>query len=139
MHFQKSASQWWVSLRTQGISPRTWKECKQDIMKQFLIDQEKDDVLTTWHGLKLEKGEIIQKYTYKFWDLHLKATIYKKIDFSKQKQQFCANLNEHMKSYVNVQNPKRISKVIHQDMVAAKIFASSKGCFKARGPPREDK
>ena len=52
-------------------------------MKQFLIDQAKDDVLTAWHGLKLEKGELMQKYTKKFWDLHLKAIVYKKIDFSK--------------------------------------------------------
>ena len=27
MHFQKSARQWWASLKTQGIDPHTWKEC----------------------------------------------------------------------------------------------------------------
>ena len=55
-------------------------------MKKFLTDQAKDDVLTQWQGLKLEKGETMQKYIDKFWDLHLKATIYKKIDFLEQKQ-----------------------------------------------------
>ena len=50
-------------------------------MKQFLTDQAKDDVLMAWQGLKLKKGESMQKYTYKFWDLHLKAIVYKKIDF----------------------------------------------------------
>ena len=38
-----------------------------------------------WRGLKLEKGESMQKYTDKFWDLHFKATVYKKIDFFEQK------------------------------------------------------
>ena len=52
-------------------------------MKQFLIDQAKDDVLIAWCGFKLEKGELIQKYIDKFWDLHLKAIVYKNIDFSK--------------------------------------------------------
>ena len=46
MHFQKSARQWWASLRTQGIAPRMWKEFHQEIMNQFLTNQEKDDVLT---------------------------------------------------------------------------------------------
>ena len=76
MHFQKSARQWWATLTTQGIAPHMWKECRQEIMKQFLIDQANNDVLTILHGLKLEKGVTIQKYTNKFWDLHLKATIY---------------------------------------------------------------
>ena len=74
-----------------------------------------------WRGLKLDKGEIIQKYINNFWDLHLKATVYKKINFSMQKQQFCAGLNKDMKAYVNVQKPKMISKVIHHAMVAAKV------------------
>ena len=69
----------------------------------------------------------MQRYTDKFWDLHLKATISKKIYFSKQKQQFCASLNEDMKAYVNAQKPKTISEVIHHAMVASRILASSKG------------
>ena len=59
MHLQKSARQWWASLRTQGIAPRMWKECCQEIMKQFLTNQAKDNVLMAWRGLKLEKGESI--------------------------------------------------------------------------------
>ena len=127
MHFQKSARQWCASLRTQGIAPSMWKECRQEIMNQFLTNQAKDNVLMAWQGLKLEKGETIQKYTDKFWDLHLKATVFKKIDFSKKKQQFCASLNEVMKAYVNAQTPKTIAKVIHHAMVASKIFSFSKG------------
>ena len=72
-------------------------------MKQFLTNQAKDNVLMAWGGLKLEKGETIHKYTNKFWDFHVKAIAYKKIVFLKQKQQFCTNLNEDMKAYVNVQ------------------------------------
>ena len=93
-------------------------------MKQFLTDQAKDDVLTQWRGLKLEKGETMQKYINKFWDLHLKATVYKKIDFSEQKQQYCAGLNEDMKTYINAQKPKTISEGIHHSLVAAKDFCS---------------
>ena len=62
-----------------------WKECRQEIMNQFLINQAKDNVLTAWRGLKLDKGETIQKYTDKFWDLHLKAKGFKKIDFFESK------------------------------------------------------
>ena len=102
-------------------------------MNQFLTNQAKDNVLTAWQGLKLDKGETIQKYTYKFWDLHLKATVFKKIDLSEQKQQFCAGLNEDMKTYVNAQKPKTILEVIHHAIVASKIFASSK-----RGPKQGD-
>ena len=48
MHFQKSARQWWASLKTRGIAPCTWKECRQEIMKQCVTYQTRDDVLTQW-------------------------------------------------------------------------------------------
>ena len=86
MFFQKSARQWWASLRTCGIAPRTWKECKRAIMRQFLTNEAEDDVLTAWQSLTLEPNETIQKYVDKFWDAHLKATIFKTIEFVKQKQ-----------------------------------------------------
>ena len=44
-------------------------------MKQFLIDQAKDTALTSWRGIQIEKG--MQRYIDKFWDLHLKAIVYK--------------------------------------------------------------
>ncbi|MCO5605966.1 hypothetical protein L7F22_060152 [Adiantum nelumboides] len=90
-------------------------------MKQFLSSNAKDKVLTEWRSLKLTPYESIQKYVDKFWDLHLKATVYRKIDFEEQKQQFCAGLPEDMNEYVNSQRPKTISAVIYHTMVAAKI------------------
>ncbi len=36
MHLQKSARQWWASLRARGQAPRTWKGLRTVIMKQFL-------------------------------------------------------------------------------------------------------
>ena len=33
MYFQKSARHWWASLRTKGIAPKTWKACREAIMK----------------------------------------------------------------------------------------------------------
>ncbi|MCO5612978.1 hypothetical protein L7F22_067251 [Adiantum nelumboides] len=89
-------------------------------MKQFLLSDAKDKVLTKWRSLKLTPFESIHKYVDKFWDLHLKATVYKKIDFEEQKQQFCAGLPEDMNEYVNSQRPKTISAVIHHTMVAAR-------------------
>ncbi|MCO5600634.1 hypothetical protein L7F22_054749 [Adiantum nelumboides] len=121
MHFQKSARQWWASLRANGEAPRTWKNLRVSIMKQFLSSDAMDKVLTEWRSLKLTPYESIQKYVDKFWDLHLKATVYRKIDFEEQKQQFCAGLPEDMNEYVNSQRPKTISAVIHHTMVAAKI------------------
>ncbi|MCO5606086.1 hypothetical protein L7F22_060273 [Adiantum nelumboides] len=121
MHFQKSARQWWASLRANGEAPRTWKNLRVSIMKQFLSSDAKDKVLTEWRSLKLTPYESIQKYVDKFWDLHLKATVYRKIDFEEQNQQFCAGLLEDMNEYVNCQRPKTISTVIHHTMVAAKI------------------
>ncbi|MCO5605224.1 hypothetical protein L7F22_059404 [Adiantum nelumboides] len=99
MHFQKSARQWWASLRANGEAPRTWKNLRVSIMKQFLSSDAKDKVLTEWQSLKLTPYESIQKYVDKFWDLHLKATVYRKIDFEEQKQQFCAGLPEDMNEY----------------------------------------
>ncbi|MCO5578198.1 hypothetical protein L7F22_032036 [Adiantum nelumboides] len=121
MHFQKSAKQWWASLRANGEAPKTWKTLRASIMKQFLASDAKDKVLTEWRSLKLSPYESIHKYVDKFWDLHLKATVYKKIDFEEQKQQFCAGLPEDMNEYVNSQRPRSISAVIHHTMVAARI------------------
>ncbi|MCO5595669.1 hypothetical protein L7F22_049714 [Adiantum nelumboides] len=121
MHFQKSARQWWASLRANGEAPKTWKALTASIMKQFLVSDSKDKVLIKWRSLKLSPYESIHKYVEKFWDLHLKATIYKKINFEEKKQQFCAGLPEDMNEYVNSQRPKSISAVIHHTMVAARI------------------
>ncbi|MCO5606282.1 hypothetical protein L7F22_060469 [Adiantum nelumboides] len=90
-------------------------------MKQFLASDAKDKVLTEWRSLKLSPYESIHKYVDKFWDLHLKATVYKKIDFEELKQHFCAGLLVDMKEYVNSQRPRSILAVIHHTMVAAKI------------------
>ncbi|MCO5560882.1 hypothetical protein L7F22_014502 [Adiantum nelumboides] len=73
MHFQKSARQWWASLRANGEAPQTWKALRASIMKQFLASNAKDKVLTKWRSLKLSPYESIHKYVEKFWDLHLKA------------------------------------------------------------------
>ncbi|MCO5580332.1 hypothetical protein L7F22_034198 [Adiantum nelumboides] len=121
MHFQKFARQWWASLRANGEAPKTWKALRASIMKQFLASDAKDKVLTKWRSLKLSPYESIHKYVNKFWDLHLKATVYKKIDFEEQKQQFCAGLPEDMNEYVNSQRPRSISAVIHHTMVATRI------------------
>ncbi|MCO5603239.1 hypothetical protein L7F22_057387 [Adiantum nelumboides] len=121
MHFQKSARQWWASLQANGEAPKTWNAIGASIMKQFLASNAKDKVLTKWRSLKLSLYESIHKYVDKFWDLHLKATVYKKIDFEEQKQKFCAGLREEMNEYVNFQRPKSISMVIHHTMVAARI------------------
>ena len=59
--------------------------------------------------------------------------MYKKINFSKQKQQYCASLNEDMKTYINAQKPKTIFDVIHHAIIAAKIFTLNKGIMK---PPK---
>ncbi|MCO5562813.1 hypothetical protein L7F22_016445 [Adiantum nelumboides] len=121
MHFQNSARQWWASLRANGEAPKTWKALRASIMKQFLASDAKDKVLTEWRSLKLSSYESIHKYVDKFWDLHLKATVYKKIDFEEQKQQFCAGLPKDMNEYVNSQRLRSISVVIHHTMVAARI------------------
>ncbi|MCO5607268.1 hypothetical protein L7F22_061461 [Adiantum nelumboides] len=121
MHFQKSVKQWWASLRANGEAPQTWKNLRASIIKQFLSNNAKDKVLTEWRSLKLTPFESIHKYVDKFWDLHLKAIAYKKIDFEEQKQQFCAGLPKDMNEYVNSQRPNTIFAVIHHTMVAARI------------------
>ncbi|MCO5573329.1 hypothetical protein L7F22_027098 [Adiantum nelumboides] len=96
MHFQKSARQWWSSLQANGEAPQTWKALRASIMKQFLATNAKDKVLTKWQSLKHSPYESIHKYVDKFWDLHLKATVFKKMVFGEQKQQFCAGLTKEM-------------------------------------------
>ncbi|MCO5596075.1 hypothetical protein L7F22_050133 [Adiantum nelumboides] len=99
-------------------------------MKQFLTEDAKDEVFTAWRELKLEKGESIQQYINKFWDLHLKAIVFKKIDFAEQRQQYCAGLTEDIRAYVNDQKPRTIAEVIHRSKVSMKIFPISKGAPK---------
>ena len=79
-------------------------------MGQFLTSNVRDDVLIAWRGLK---GETIQKYVDKFWDLHLKASIFENIEFPEQRQQYCAGLPNDVHSYIMDQKPKTISEVIH--------------------------
>lgn len=55
-------------MRKQGTAPKTWNKCKQAITRKFSTNEAKDDVLKAQQGLKLKKGEIIQKYMDKFWD-----------------------------------------------------------------------
>ncbi|MCO5582798.1 hypothetical protein L7F22_036697 [Adiantum nelumboides] len=90
-------------------------------MKQFLASNTKYKALIEWQSLKLSSYASIHKYVDKFWDLNLKTTVYKKIDFEEQKQQFCVAVSEDMKKYVNSQRPKTILAVIHHTMVAARI------------------
>ena len=100
---------------------KTWKAMKIAIMKQFLPSDAKDKVLTQWRSLRMQPQETMQRYIEKFYELHLKAIIYKKIDFAKQKQQFFAGLSKEVSEYVNSQRPKTISTVIHHTLVASKI------------------
>ena len=90
-------------------------------MKQFLPSDAKDKVLTQWRSLRMQPQGTMQRYIDKFWELHLKATVYKKIDFAKQKQQFCVDLSEEVSEYVNSQRPKTILAVIHHTIVASKL------------------
>lgn len=121
MHLQKSARQWWASIRANGTAPKTWKCLRIAIMKQFLSGDAEDKVLTEWMSLTMMPYESINKFVDKFWDLHLKATVYRRIDFAEQKQQFCAGLPDEMSEYINSQRPKSIAAVIHHAIVASKI------------------
>jgi len=103
-------------------------------MKQFLSSDAKDRVLTEWRSLKMSPQESTQKYVDRFWDLHLKPTVFTRIDFEEQKQQFCAGLSEEMSEYVNSQRPKTISAVIHHTMVAARIHFQQGGGKKTYKP-----
>ena len=53
-------------------------------MKQFLAISTKDKILTKCQSLKMMPNEPIQAYIDKFWDLYLKATVFKQIDFAKK-------------------------------------------------------
>ena len=85
MYLQKSARQWWASLRITRQSPKTWTECCKAIMTQFLIEHAQDDVMAEWRSLHLEKGESINKYIDRFWDLYLKACVFEEMGFPAQK------------------------------------------------------
>ena len=127
MYLTKSGRQWWASLKSRGKAPKTWRACREEIMKQFLTDGVEDEVLTAWRGLKLDKGEPMKKYIDKFWD------------FQEQKQQYCAGLPEDMRTYINAQKPKTIAVVIHHSLLAAKIFASSSTKVVTKPSEREEK
>ena len=77
-------------------------------------------------GTQIGKGRKIQKYIDKFWDLHLKATLFENMEFPEQRQQYCVGLPDDVRSYIMDQKPKYISEVIHRSMVAMKIFSAGK-------------
>ena len=129
MYLQKLACNWWASLKTNGIQPRTWKSCRLEMMKKFLTRNVRDDVLTAWRWLKLDKGETIQQYVNKFWDLHLKDSVFENVEFLEQRKQYCAGLPNDVCLYITNQKPKTISEVIHPSMVAMKIFSASKAFY----------
>ena len=122
MHFQNSTRQWWSSLCAQGIAPKTWKALCVAIMKNFLASNAKDKVLTAWQSLRMLPNESVHKYIDRFWDLQLKATVFTRIHFSEQKQQFCAGLTKEMSEYVNSQKPKSIAAAIHNAILASQIY-----------------
>ncbi|MCO5601712.1 hypothetical protein L7F22_055835 [Adiantum nelumboides] len=130
MHLTKSARHWWSTLCAKNQAPKTWKVCRLTIMKQFLDDDAEDNVLTAWRSLKFKEGESLQNYIEKFWDTCLKATVYRNINFSEKRQQFCAGLPEDMRTYVQALRPKTIAVVIHYTRVAYKIF-------KPKNPPNK--
>ncbi|MCO5546847.1 hypothetical protein L7F22_000284 [Adiantum nelumboides] len=135
MHLQKSTRQWWASLKVQGKAPTSWAECREAILKQFLQAEAKDEVLTTWRSLKMNKNEPIQKYVERFWDANLKAMVYKRIDFAEQRQQYCAKLIDEIREYVQAQRPKTIAALIHHTRVAAKIGWKNQGQPSKEGKP----
>ncbi|MCO5606119.1 hypothetical protein L7F22_060306 [Adiantum nelumboides] len=63
----------------------------------------------------------------KFLDLHLKANVYKHINFSEKKQQFCARLPEEWREYVNVQCSRTIpsKSKVHKEHLKA-VFQALK-------------
>ena len=79
------------------------KDCNYEAL--LTKSDAKDKVLSQWRSLRMQTQETMQRYIDKFWELHLKATVYKKLDFAKQKQQFCAGLSEEVGEYVNSQRP----------------------------------
>ena len=76
---------WWASLKVQGKAPKSWVECRIAILKQFLQADAKNEVLTTWQSLKMNKNKPIQKYVECFWDANLKAMVYNTVNFDEQK------------------------------------------------------
>ena len=50
--------------------------------------------------------ESIHKYIEKFWELHLKDFLYKRINFEEKKQQLYIGITEEMSEYANSQDLK---------------------------------
>ena len=80
---------------------------------------------SSWHGegLSLKEANLFNDISTKFWDSHLKAIVFKKIDFVKQCQQYCTGLTKDIRSYVNDQKPCTIAKAIDYSKVVIKIFS----------------
>ena len=114
-------------MKVQGKASKTWVECRIAILKQFLQEEARDEVLTTWRSSKLLKNNPLQRYVERFWDANLKAMVYKKIDFAEQKQQYYAGLSEEIHEYMQAQRPKTIVVMIHHTRVATKITWKNQG------------
>ena len=69
----------------------------------------------------------IQRYIVKFWDLHLKAMIYKWIEVAEKKQQFCMSFLKEIRQHVNSQSTKTILSTIYHNIVASQIYFQQGG------------
>ena len=69
----------------------------------------------------MNKNKPIQKYVKPFWDANLKAMVYKRITFAKQRQKYYVRLTSEIRAYVQAQKPKTIAALIHHTCVAATI------------------
>ena len=65
--------------------------------------------------------ESIHRYIEKSWELHLQASIYKRIDFEEQKQYFYISIIKEAIEYVNSQRPKTIFAIIHHSTAASNM------------------
>ena len=111
----------------QGKAPKSWAECRIAIVKQFLQADAKNEVLTTWQSSKMNKNKPIQKYVEHFWDANLKAMVYRRINFDKQKQQYCVWHMDEIREYVQAQRPQMIAALTHHTCLAAKIWWNNQG------------
>lgn len=116
MYLQMIARQWWAS---QKVQPKMWIEFKTLLMKSFLPEDVEDKVLSKWHTLRLELGDTMHKYVEKFWDAHLKASIFQTMIFKDQKQQLCARLPVKLQNYISTNRPQDITQMLQSSWVTA--------------------
>ena len=76
MHLTKTAREWWMNLKSQGLHPKTWKLCRFAIWKCFISKEAKSGIFFAWRRLQHSKEESIKDFWQRRRDVDIQSYVF---------------------------------------------------------------